>query len=118
MSLAVSPAPTFPGPHENRGLSPDLPAELLSHFATKYVWWKPADEALRLPDRVIAQVMNIGDYEDVQALAAHVGEDRLRDVLRHAEAGQLDERSWTYWHYRLGLAAPEQVPPMPQRRLA
>jgi hypothetical protein len=106
------------GPRENRGLSPDLPADLLSHFATKYVWWKPADEALRLPDRVIAQVMNLGDYDDVQALSAHLGEDRLRDVVRHAEAGQLDERSWTYWHYRLGLAAPEQVPPMPQRRLA
>ena len=29
------------------------------------------------PERVIAQVMNIGDYSDVQALAGQVGDDKL-----------------------------------------
>jgi hypothetical protein len=65
---------------------------------------------------VIAQVMNIGDYADVQALAHQVGDEGLREVLQHAEAGQFSERSWAYWHYRLGLAAVDQVPLMPARK--
>jgi hypothetical protein len=27
-----------------------------------------------------------------------------------------NERSWTYWHYRLGLSAVDHVPPLPVRR--
>ena len=68
-----------------------------------------------MPERVIAQVMNIGDYEDVQRLVAQVGEDVLREVLTHAQAGQFDERSWAYWHYRLGLATLDDVPRLPVR---
>jgi len=90
---------------------------LLRQLAAKYIWWETPDEALERPERVIAQVMNIGDYEDVQALAEHVGDDVLRDVLTHAEVGWFNERSWHYWHYRLGLAELEQVPPMPSRQV-
>ena len=71
-----------------------------------------------MPGRVIAQVMNIGDYADVQALANQVGEDVLKNVLTDAEAGQFNERSWAYWHYRLGLAGVDDVPAMPVRRFA
>ncbi len=69
-----------------------------------------------MPQRVIAQVMNIGDYTDVQLLASQVGDDVLRQVLAHAQAGQFNERSWTYWHYRLGLASVDHVPALPVRR--
>ena len=69
-----------------------------------------------MPERVIAQVMNIGDYADVQLLAAQVGDDVLRQVLAHAQAGQFNERSWAYWHYRLGLASVDHVPALPVRR--
>lgn len=62
--------------------------------------------------------MNIGDYDDVRELTAWVGEDYLREVLTHAGIGQFNERSWAYWHYRLGLAQSGHVPPMPQRRVA
>lgn len=91
---------------------------LLRRLATKYVWWKTPDEALRQPDRVVAQVMNIGDYEDVLDLVEQMGEGELRRVLTHAEIGQFNERSWTYWYYRLDLARPDQtVPALPKRRL-
>ena len=30
----------------------------LKELARKYVWWKSPDEALRTPQRIIAQVMN------------------------------------------------------------
>lgn len=90
--------------------------DALKPLASKYVWWKTPDEAVATQQRVIAEVMNIGDYTDVQALANQVGDDVLREVLRHAEAGQFSERSWAYWHYRLGLARVDQVPALPTRR--
>ncbi|MCX7112697.1 MAG: hypothetical protein NTX45_21740 [Proteobacteria bacterium] len=91
----------------------------LKPFAAKYIWWKTPDEAVERPERVIAQTMNIGDYDDLQALAEMLGDDRLRSVLTHAEAGWFDERSWAYWHYRLGLAdADNDPPPMPSRKFA
>ena len=68
--------------------------EALKPLASKYIWWKTPDEAVAMPERVIAQVMNIGDYTDVQWLAAQVGDEVLREVLTHAPAGQFDARSW------------------------
>jgi hypothetical protein len=37
-------------------------------------------------------------------------------VLARGEAGQFSARSWAYWHYRLGLAKVDEVPPLPVRR--
>ena len=88
----------------------------LKPLANKYVWWKAPDEAISMPERVIAQVMNIGDYTDIQLLANQVGDGVLREILSHAEAGQFNERSWAYWHYRLGLASLDDVPALPMRR--
>ncbi len=92
----------------------DLPN--LKRLAAKYVWWKTPDEAVEMPERVIAQVMNMGDYEDVRNLANQVGDDALRAVVLNAQAGQFGPRSWAYWHYRLGLASVDEVPAMPKRR--
>jgi hypothetical protein len=91
--------------------------EELMRFAKRYIWWQTPEKAVELPQRVVAQVMNLGDYDDVQALAKLVGDDYLREVLAQAEIGQFNARSWTYWHYRLGLAEPGKVPPMPTRKL-
>ena len=88
---------------------------LLRRLAGKYIWWKTPEEAIAFPRRVIAQVMTIGDYGDVQALANQLGDEVLKDVIRTAEAGEFDARSWSYWHYRLGLAELEEVPPLPDR---
>ncbi|MBA3027604.1 MAG: hypothetical protein FP816_02155 [Desulfobacteraceae bacterium] len=91
--------------------------DALKPFAAKYIWWKTPEEAIEIPERVIAQVMNIADYADVQSLADLVGDKVFHDVLKHAEIGWFNERSWAYWHYRLGLAAVDHVPPMPIRKL-
>lgn len=90
--------------------------EALKYFARKYIWWKTPDEAVAMPERLIAQVMNIGDYADVQILVSQVGDEILRNVLSCAEAGQFNERSWAYWHYRLGVAVVDHVPALPTRR--
>lgn len=89
---------------------------LLRDLAAKYIWWKTPDEALRRPQRIAAQVMDIGDYEDVQRLANGLGDAYLRRVMAKAEPGQLNERSWNYWHHRLSLAKRGKVPPMPKRK--
>jgi len=90
-------------------------SQFLRPMAAKYIWWKTPDEALKQPARIIAQVMYLGEFCDVEKLTAAVGDETLRDVLTHAEPGYFDERSWDYWHYRLGLAEPEHVPAMPRR---
>ncbi len=69
-------------------------------------------------NRISRELMNIGDYTDVQRLASQMGDAALRDALSHAEAGQFNERSWAYWHYRLSLASVDQVPALPVRRFA
>ena len=92
--------------------------DILKPFAAKYIWWKTPEEAVATPERVIAQVMNIGDYADVQWLVSQVGDEVLHEVLKHAEAGQFTERSWAYWHYRLGLSDVDQVPALPVRKFA
>ena len=86
-------------------------------MAARYIWWKTPEEALRYPQQIAAQVMNLGDWDDVQILARAVGDDYLRAVIRTAEAGQFNERSWAYWHYRLHLAKVGRVPPLPERTI-
>ena len=94
--------------------------DCLYSLAKRYVWWKSPEEAMQFPQRVAAQVMNLGAWEDTVLMVDAVGEEYLRYVLGIAEAGQLNERSWHYWHYRLGLAeyGERPVPPMPVRKIA
>jgi hypothetical protein len=99
--------------HARSGLDSDTASKL----AKKYLWWKKPEDAVSDPRRLVAQVMNMGDYADVQRVASAVGDEFLRTVIRNAEAGQFNERSWTYWNYRLGLAKPGAVPPLPARAI-
>jgi len=89
----------------------------LAAMARRYHWWLSPEDALNYPERIVALVMNIGSFRDAAGLAETLGEDALRAVLKGAEAGQFNERSWHYWHYRLGLAQPGRVPPLPVRRI-
>jgi hypothetical protein len=92
-----------------------LDALLLAN-AAKYIWWEPAAEVVKRPHRVIAQVMNIGDFDDVRTLLDVAGKEALQSVLRAAEPGWFNAKSWHYWHYALGLNRPNQpVPPLPAR---
>ena len=92
-------------------------AEELTRLAGRYVWWKTADEALKNPEQIMAQVMNMGDWEDVCRMVNCVGNDALRRVIREAEIGMFNDRSWHFWHYRLGLAELGNVPSLPARRV-
>ncbi len=91
---------------------------LLLRLARRSVWWKPAEEAVQTPDRVISQIMNMGDWDDVAELVECVGSERFASVLRSAAPGVFNARSWHYWHYRLGMARFGEVPELPVRRVA
>jgi hypothetical protein len=91
------------------------PASFLRRLARKYVWWLSPDEALNRRHLVMSQVMELGDYDDMTRLESTLGRDVLAATLRNAEPGRFSARSWTYWHYRLELARPGAVPPLPVR---
>jgi hypothetical protein len=46
--------------------------ESLKPLASRYIWWKTPQEAMVMPERVVAQVMNIciGDYSDAGVASA------------------------------------------------
>ena len=87
--------------------------EYLAKAASRYIWWKTVNEAMDNPQRVLAQVMNIGVWDDMCKLVEFFSENELLDVLDSAEVGQFNERSWHFWHNRLSGIAP----PMPERSL-
>lgn len=89
----------------------------LAFLAKKYVWWKSTEDAAEQPERVIAQVMNIGDFEDIRRVEALAGTEMLTRILMQAEIGQFTPRSWSYWHYRLGIVGLDEVPALPTRSL-
>ena len=91
--------------------------EMLRKMAKKYIWWEMPDNAVARPASIVAQVMNIGDFEDVRELINDLGDSFFCDVIKTAEAGQFNERSWAYWHYRLGLVKAGHVPALPLRKI-
>lgn len=86
----------------------------LNYSAGRYIWWKTVAEAKEYPQMILAQVMNIGVWDDMCELVRLFSESELRNVLVNAEIGQLNERSWHFWHNRLS----NEIPPMPQRILS
>ena len=93
---------------------PRADQRLLRALARRYVWWLSPGDALARPNFIATQVMEMGDYDDVLKLEATLGREALVRALREAEAGRLSERSWIYWHHRLG-AAGKRIPPLPRR---
>jgi transcriptional regulator with XRE-family HTH domain len=89
---------------------------LMKRMAQRYIWWRPPEAPVEDPRRVIAQVMDVGTYEDIQELAKAVGRNTLTGVLKQARPGWFRPRSWAFWHTALGLATAGRIPPIPSRR--
>ena len=90
-----------------------LPEPLLA-LAAKTIWWKQPEEALADPHRLLAQIMALGTWEDVQLAKQHWSLDDFRAVLKAPPPGVFDGRSWQYWHCVLRLTP---IPDLPVRRL-
>jgi hypothetical protein len=76
--------------------------DLLRDFASRYIWWR--DENPPSEDRVIAQVMSIGTWDDIRRLEVAYSRDELRGVMLRAQPGWISERSWELW--RLSMNVP------------
>lgn len=86
-------------------------------MAAKYVWWLSPAAAIARPHLAVSQVMELGEYDDVVRMEAVLSRDAIIAALREAEPGRFSAPAWTYWHYRLGLARPGRVPPLPKRAI-
>ena len=75
----------------------------MSRWAKKFVWWKTPRETLSRPMDLVARIMALGTWEDVQELMAMVGRRIMKKALKDAAPGIFDPPGWHYWHRRLGL---------------
>ena len=90
--------------------------ELIAELARKYVWWEPIGDAPPAPERIIAQVMDIGGYDDIRRLETTLGFERLADVMIDAAPGWISRRSWRFWRGRLARETSRTIPEEPPRR--
>jgi hypothetical protein len=90
--------------------------ELIAELARKYIWWVPIGDATPSPERVIAQVMNIGGYDDIRRMETALGFERLADVMIAAAPGWIGPRSWSFWRGRLARETRQTIPEQPPRR--
>jgi len=97
-------------------VSTETQKDYLLRVAGKYIWWKSPEDAIKYPQTVLARVMNIGIWDDLCELAQIFSGDELRSVLKSAETGQFNDRSWHYWHYLLMDCTLDNVPEPPVRR--
>jgi hypothetical protein len=88
--------------------------DFLHKMAAKYIWWETPDIAVQRPQRILAQVMDIGTYADCCALIICFSRDVLGEVLKNAECGWYRAKSWHFWHNALSDDFCE-VPPLPSR---
>lgn len=102
-------------PHvEERNLDPLTSDTRAPSMARKYVWWQPPERTLADRPLFLAQMMNVGTADDIRWLLSLVSNSELREVLRDPPIGIFNPRSWNFWHLRLGLTPP---PELPVRRL-
>ena len=94
----------------------DFFGETITGFGRKYLWWKPPGEQLHSEDRIIAQTMNLGTYDDILLLEQTVGRPRLVEIMLHAEPGWISDRSWEFWRGRLSFATGVAIPNRAPRR--
>jgi hypothetical protein len=90
------------------------PTSLLADFAARYIWWR--DEAPPSQDRIIAQVMSIGTWDDMRRVEAAYSADELREVMLRAQPGWISAQSWELWRGQLRAAGAGAIPEEPPRR--
>jgi hypothetical protein len=95
----------------------DFSGDSLEKFRRKYLWWDPVDGRSFSEDRIIAQTMNLGTYDDLLVLERIVGRLRLVEIMLHAEPGWFNDRSWEFWRGRLTYTTGAVIPDKAPRRV-
>jgi hypothetical protein len=94
----------------------DASQEALAEFGRKYLWWEPVGGRPHSADRIIAQTMNLGTYDDILALERTVGKSRLIEIMLRAQPGWISDRSWEFWRGRLSFATGAAISDKAPRR--
>ena len=94
----------------------DVSRETIAGFGRKYLWWKPVGGQPFSEDRIIAQTMNFGTYDDILLLEQTVGSSRLVEIMLRAAPGWISDRSWEFWRGRLSFATGAAIPGKAPRR--
>lgn len=94
----------------------DVSNHLIEKLGRKYLWWRPVDGRPFSEDRVIAQIMNLGTYDDILLLETSIGRPRLIEIMLHAQPGWFNDRSWEFWRGRLSFATGAMIPAEAPRR--
>ena len=94
----------------------DASAVIIAGFGRKYLWWEPVGKRPHSEDRIIAQTMNLGTYDDILLLEQAVGQAHLVEVMLRAEPGWFHDRSWEFWRGRLSFATGAVIPTEAPRR--
>ncbi len=75
----------------------------LLELAAKYVWWtSPEVTVSKGIDKLVANVMELGTWDDAVTLLKTVGTDPFLAVLNTPPAGTISDKSLAFWHQRLG----------------
>lgn len=91
-------------------------AALIAELGRKYLWWEPVGRQSHSEQRIVAQAMDLGTYDDIRQLETTLGFERLADVMLHAEPGWFSDRSWEFWRGRLSFALGKEIPEKAPRR--
>jgi hypothetical protein len=90
--------------------------QAIAQFGKKYLWWAPVGDQPHSTERIIAQTMNLGTWDDILLLEETVTPSRLVEIMLQAQPGWFSERSWEFWRGRLSYATAAAIPEQPPRR--
>lgn len=90
------------------------PSEPLNQLIKRYVWWETVAWGYAHPKIFLANIMNLGSWDDLQLLRQLIGDAPLKITLQDAPSGYFNYRSWDYWHHKFNLLP---IPLLPERRL-
>jgi hypothetical protein len=82
----------------------------IGELGRRYMWWQPVDGGRHSYERIIAQAMNLGTFDDIRRLEDIIGPARLADVMLQAAPVWISDRSWEFWRCRLSLALGTELP--------
>ena len=85
----------------------------LEQVRARMLWWQVPGSPPASNKRLITQIMEYGNLEDVQAMLQHFSKAEILDALERPLAGVLTSKSWNFWYIYFG----KDVPPLPKREL-
>lgn len=84
---------------------------------SKYLWWEKFNfEDENQSYRILASAMCLANEDDDMRILTSIDKKYLKNTIKKAQAGWFDKKSWSYWHYILGIIKPsDDVPLLPRR---